>query len=130
MTTPLAVSAAWLEDEKGRVLLCRRNDDKARGGLWEFPGGKLEDGETPQEAVEREIGEELGLTAEAGEILARTVHDYGDIRIDLILVRMGNPRGTMVLTDHSEVRWCDPLEIEELDLAPADRELLEKRRKP
>jgi len=125
MNSPVPVGAAWLEDGEGRVLLCRRNRDKARGGLWEFPGGKLEGSESPEQAVERELEEELGLKATGKGILARTVHHYGDISINLILVRMIRPRGDISLTDHSEARWCLPEEVGCLDLAPADRELLE-----
>ena len=120
----VAVGAAWLRDNRNRILLCRRDEHKVRGGLWEFPGGKLEDGETPGEAVLRELNEELGLSGTEGPEMARTVYPYPEITIELILMDVSHPRGEMSLTDHSEIRWCFRDEIEHLDLAPADRELL------
>ena len=124
MSTPIPVGAAWLKDGRNRILLCRRKETKARGGLWEFPGGKLEAGETPRQAVIRELEEELGLTVEGGGELARTIYAYPEIAIELILVEAFEPRGPITLTDHTEYLWCSRKEIEGLDLAPADRVLL------
>jgi 8-oxo-dGTP diphosphatase len=109
------VAAALVHD--GRVLAARR----VRPAGWEFPGGKIEPGESPQRALERECREELGIHVRCGELLATAA----DARIELqlwhvVLVR-GEPRA---LQDHHEVRWVGPDGLDALDWLPIDRELL------
>ncbi len=108
-----------------RLLVARRRAADARGGLWEFPGGKLEPGETPEEALARELREELGIEVEVGEKLAAVDHDYPDVRIKLSLylcrITAGRPRPLSC----AEVRWIDAGELASLPLAPADRSLAE-----
>ncbi len=116
---------AGLVLEGGRLLVARRRAGDARGGLWEFPGGAVEPGESPEEALARELREELGIEVEVGEELARIDHDYPDARVGLVLhlcrIAAGRPR----TLDCAEVRWVTWGELAGLALAPADRLLAE-----
>ena len=123
----IEVVAAMIRDG-GRVLLCRRPEGKAQGGKWEFPGGKIEPGETGPEALARECREELDVTLAVGEALADVQQDYPGRSIHLTLyearVASGNPRKL----EHSEIRWVRPEEIAGYDLCPADARLIERMR--
>lgn len=121
----IEVAAAWIWDGE-RVLLCQRPANKARGGHWEFPGGKLEKGETTAMALEREIMEELGITIRAGKIAADVVCDYPDISIHLTLLESEILHGTPQAIEHSALHWVRPEELANYDLCTADRKLVEK----
>lgn len=120
----LPVAAAYLTDEEGRILLCRRRREKARGGLWEFPGGKTEGNETPREALRRELKEELDIEAAVYSELARGIYAYGDVTIELILMEARKTGGTLNPVDHDRLAWVLPEHLAEYDLAPADKMLL------
>ncbi|WP_454132205.1 (deoxy)nucleoside triphosphate pyrophosphohydrolase [Microbacterium lacticum] len=104
----------------GMILAARRGPQSRLPGLWEFPGGKVEPGETPREALEREIHEELECTVGIGAELMTTTHayDFGDVNLTTFWceLRSGTPR----LTEHSEVRWMRPAELDSIEWAPAD----------
>ena len=108
-----------------RVLLARRPEGKAQAGLWEFPGGKIEPGETPEEALARECREELALEIENPTILRSVLHRYPEKTIRLILVACSvRPGSVPVPQEGQSVDWFHPSELERLPLCPADRELL------
>ncbi len=115
------VVAAVLRDRAGRVLLARRPPGGPHGGLWEFPGGKVEPGETPREALAREILEELGVEVVVGGRVAAVDHDYPHlaIRLDAYACRLarGEPRGV----DGQAVAWVRPRDLPALALPAADR---------
>lgn len=118
---PLAVVAALIEHpDGGRFLLCRRPAHKARGGLWEFPGGKIEPGETGPQALERECREELAVQLTVGEPVAAVVHAYPDVRVRLTLYRCRLAQGVPQPLEHTELAWAAPQQVEDYDLAPAD----------
>lgn len=121
----LEVVAACLVKED-RFLLCRRPMHKARGGQWEFPGGKVESGETNQQAIERELREELGIQVLAKEELAGVEHDYPELSIRLTLIKTTLTEGKPRLLEHSELAWVTAGEAGALDLCPADRALLKQ----
>ncbi|MDE2490605.1 MAG: (deoxy)nucleoside triphosphate pyrophosphohydrolase [Elusimicrobia bacterium] len=109
----------------GRVLLARRPAGKRLAGLWEFPGGKLEAGESPADALRRELKEELGLDAAVGPELARTLHDYDFGRIELIALLCraeGEPRAL----EHDALEWALPADLPRRALTPADAPLAER----
>ena len=117
----MLVAAAWLERE-GRLLLARRGPGGPCAGLWEFPGGKCQQGESLGECLVRELAEELNLSARAGEELAAVEHDYGTFSISLHLLR-AEAQGEPQALGCAEWRWVAPGEVASLELAPADRRL-------
>ncbi len=125
MSTIVPVVAGAVARDK-RFLLCRRPVHKARGGQWEFPGGKIEAGESPGEALERELSEELGVKIRAGKTLACVEHRYPELTIRLILLTATLEQGEPRLLEHTEFIWATPEEALTMDLCPADRTLAEK----
>lgn len=108
-----------------RVLLAQRPEGKAQAGLWEFPGGKIEPGETPEEALARECREELALEIENPSVLRSVLHRYPERTIRLILLACSvRPGSVPVPQEHQRVAWVAPERLPAMDLCPADRELL------
>ena len=119
------VAAAALVDPDGRVLVAQRTDGR-HAGLWEFPGGKLEPGERPEQALVRELDEELGI-ATAESCLAPcgfASHDYGDFHLVLLLFAIRKWRGRPEGRQGQPVKWVRVAELFGLDMPPADRPLL------
>ena len=114
------VGAAIMRD--GTVLCAQRGSTKSLAGYWEFPGGKIEVHETPQQALQREIEEELRCEITVGHELCTTryAYDFGTIELTTFLCPL--TEGEPHLTEHREVRWLSPNHLHELDWAPADRE--------
>ena len=104
----------------GAVLCARRGLDGRLPGRWEFPGGKIEPGETPQHALEREIVEELECQVEVGEEITTTTHDYDFGTVTLTTFYCTLISGVPKLTEHEEVRWMPPSDLTSLNWAPAD----------
>ena len=127
MTTPrrvIVVLAAVVEQEGGRLLVTRRIDGTHLAGLWEFPGGKCEPGESHEACLTRELAEELGVEAEIGDELLTTEHDYTDrvIRLHFRRCRIaGDPQPLL----GQEIRWIHRRELLTLEFPPADRELID-----
>ncbi len=110
----------------GRFLICQRPPQKARGLLWEFVGGKVEKGETKEQALIRECKEELGITLSVGEIFMEVDHRYPDIHIHLTLFHASISSGTPQLIEHTAMRWITPKEIPQYSFCPADKEILSR----
>lgn len=106
--------------DNGKVLSAKRSQSMSLPGMWEFPGGKIEQGETPRDALVREMQEELQCTVEIGDEVASTRHEYdfGFVTLTTFYSRLidGAPR----LTEHSEIRWIDASELDTVEWAPAD----------
>ena len=119
MTKQIHVVAAVVVDD-GRVLCARRGPGGPLAGLWEFPGGKVESGETVKEALVREIAEELDCEVSVGEGVADTTHEYGFgvVRLQTYFCRLS--QGTPRPSEHSELQWLEPEQLLELAWAPAD----------
>lgn len=117
------VVAAVLRQD-GRILIARRVRGHRFGNLWEFPGGKIEGNETPEEALRRELEEELGIVARVGDFLCASRHDYGDFAVELLAYEAERVSGEILLTDHQEVRWVAPPDLCGYDFPEADRPIV------
>lgn len=115
----LRVTAAIIE-RKGKVLICRRPHNKQMGGLWEFPGGKIETEETPEACLKRELNEELGIDAEIGEHICSSSKSSINNQIELIAYRVSYPEGNFELHAHEDAKWIDISEYADYNFAPAD----------
>ena len=116
------VAALIWEGEK--FMICQRPAHKARGLLWEFVGGKVEPGETKEQALIRECREELAVTLSAGNVFMDVVHKYPDITVHLTLFNATIAEGIPQKLEHNDIRWIIPEEIPEYDFCPADEEIL------
>ena len=106
-----------------RFLICQRPENKARGLLWEYVGGKVEPGETKEEALIRECREELGVTIMVGDVFMDVVHEYPDITVHLTLFHASIAEGTIRLLEHNAIAWITPDEIPDYDFCPADQDI-------
>lgn len=109
-----------------RFLACQRPDHKARGSLWEFVGGKVEPGETPQEALVRECREELAVTISVGAVFMEIVHEYTDLTVHLTLFHAAITEGLPQKLEHKDIRWITVGEIDQYPFCPADEVILHK----
>lgn len=124
------VAAGALEDAQGRILLTRRPDHVHQGGLWEFPGGKLEIGETPQAGLDRELFEELGIRVMSSRPLIRIHHDYGDRHVLLDVHRVGAFAGEPHGREGQPLAWIHPEDMNPHDFPAADRPIISALRLP
>lgn len=116
---------AGVMEENGRVLIARRGPGKHMAGKWEFPGGKIEPGETPEQSLERELGEELAVRARVGGFLCRTFFEGDGVSLELLVYRVDRLEGEPQLLEHEEIRWVLPTELLSYDLADSDRCVVE-----
>ena len=112
-----------------KFMICRRPAHKARGLLWEFVGGKVEEGETKEAALIRECREELGITVAVRDVFMEVTHVYPDITVHLTLFNAYIAEGTPQLLEHCGLAWITPAEIDRYDFCPADEEILKKIKK-
>jgi len=119
----IEVVAALIWDD-GRFMICKRPEYKARPLLWEFPGGKVEPGESRESALVRECREELGVTLAVGDVLNDVVHEYSDITIRLIVFNATISEGKPRLLEHNDIRWIKKEEIPQYVFCPADEAIL------
>ena len=111
----------------GQLLICQRGAHGAFPGKWEFPGGKVESGETPEAALRRELREELGINAEIAEEVWRTVHQYpGHAPIELIFFSIRRYQGDPENCAFQQMRWAKPQEMRTYDFLEADRPFIEQ----
>ena len=122
----MTVVAVALVDAEKRVLLQQRAPGRAMAGLWEFPGGKVEDGETPEQALVREIEEELGVTLDPVELTSSCFAsaDIGERHMILLLYLCRCWRGDPAPLDAAALRWVTPAEMRRLPMPPADEPLI------
>ena len=118
----IQVAAAIIQDKEGRILIGQRPaaPGDSCGGLWEFPGGKLEPGETGEQALARECREELGAEVHVGPRVDELVFDYPDLSVHLTLYQ-AEPLTEPRALEHSALDWVGPAGLERYDLCPADR---------
>jgi len=118
----MTVTAAIIIED-GRVLIAQRPPGGRHAGEWEFPGGKVEPGETPEQCLARELAEELGVTVEVGKAMGRVRHSYPDLVIDLLAFQAAITSGTLEDIECSAHVWALPEELRDYDLLPPDRVL-------
>lgn len=111
-----------------RFLACQRPQHKARGLLWEFVGGKVEPGETREQALIRECREELDVTVRVGGVFMELVHEYPDLTVHLTLFHAGIAEGTPKLLEHQALRWLTVEEMDQYPFCPADQAILARLR--
>lgn len=111
--------------ENGKFLICQRPENKARALLWEFAGGKVEQGENPEQALARECREELAITVEVGELFYKNSHEYEDIIVSLFIYHTKILQGPIQKLEHNDIRWISSSEIDQYEFCPADVEVLE-----
>ena len=121
--TEVVAALIWDQD---RFLICRRPAHKARGLLWEFVGGKVEAGETGQQALARECREELDISLVVGELFMDVTHAYPDITVHLRLYEAVIASGEPKLLEHCDLRWITPAEMGDYEFCPADEEIVER----
>lgn len=119
------VVAALIWD-KDKFMICQRPAHKARGLLWEFVGGKVEPGETKEQALIRECQEELAITLTVGGVFMDVVHEYPDINVHLTLFNATIAEGVPQKLEHYDIKWITPDEIPNYNFCPADEEILKK----
>jgi len=125
-TNPKIVIAAVIEKD-GCILIARRKQGKQHPGSWEFPGGTLEEGETYEQCLKRELQEELAITAEVDNLICISEYDYTpDFTIRLLAYRVTTISGTFKLNDHEEIQWVRPKDLANYDFPEADKPIVEK----
>lgn len=118
--TEVVAALIWQEN---KFMICQRPSHKARGLLWEFVGGKVEPGETKEQALIRECQEELAVTLSVGNVFMDVVHD---ITVHLTLFSASITEGVPQKLEHNDIKWIAPSEIFNYDFCPADKEILKR----
>ena len=121
--TEVVAALIW---EGDRFLICQRPAHKARGLLWEFVGGKVDPGETKQQALVRECREELAVEVAVGDVFMEVLHDYPDLLVRLTLFHSVIAAGEPQMLEHNDIRWITVEEIPNFDFCPADEDILKK----
>lgn len=121
----IEVAAAVIENDKGQLLIARRKKGKSQEGMWEFPGGKIEKGETVEACLQRELQEEMNISIVPYEPFGMNDHYYGSTHIRLFAHKASYVGGEIVLVDHDEYRWVSREQLQEFQFAPADIKFVE-----
>lgn len=125
MTKHIYVSAAVIVDNDNKIVIAKRPKNSDMELLWEFPGGKLEKGETPEKALIRELKEELNIDAECDEMMHQETYQYPDKRVTLYFIKVTDYKGEIEALEHEEIRWITMSEIDNYNFPPADYHFLE-----
>ena len=121
--TEVVAALIWQDN---KFMICQRPAHKARGLLWEFVGGKVELGETKEQALIRECREELAVTLSVGNVFMDVVHEYPDLTVHLTLFNAAILEGIPKKLEHNDIKWITPSEISNYEFCPADVEILKK----
>ena len=119
--TEVVAALIW---QGNKFMICQRPAHKARGLLWEFVGGKVELGETKEQALIRECKEELNVLLSVGDVFMDVIHEYPDITVHLTLFNATISSGTPKLLEHNDLKWIHPTEIPNYNFCPADKDIL------
>ena len=121
--TEVVAALIWDED---KFMICQRPASKSCALLWEFVGGKVEPGETKEQALIRECWEELNITVSVGDVFTEVVHEYPDITVHLTLFNAEISEGVPKLLEHNDMKWITPSEIPNYNFCPADKGILKR----
>ena len=121
--TEVVAALIW---QGNKFMICQRPAHKARGLLWEFVGGKVELGETKEQALIRECKEELDVLLSVGDVFMDVVHEYPDLTVHLTLFNATIAEGKPQKLEHNDIQWIAPSEIASYEFCPADEEILHK----
>ncbi|MBQ2324445.1 MAG: (deoxy)nucleoside triphosphate pyrophosphohydrolase [Oscillospiraceae bacterium] len=121
--TEVVAALIWQGD---RFMICQRPAHKTRGLLWEFVGGKVEPGETKEQALVRECMEELAITVSVGDVFLDVVHEYPDLTVHLTLFHAAIVQGEIQMLEHNDIRFITVREIDDYAFCPADEVILKK----
>ena len=110
--------------KNNKFMICQRPAHKARGLLWEFVGGKVESGETKEQALIRECKEELNVLLSVGDVFMDVVHEYSDLTVHLTFFNATIAKGEPQKLEHNDIQWITPSEIQNYEFCPADEEIL------
>ena len=121
--TEVVAALIWKGD---KFMICQRPANKARALLWEFVGGKVEPGETKEEALIRECKEELNIVLSVGNAFMDVVHEYPDLTVHLTLFNANIAEGEPQKLEHNDIKWILPSEMTRYDFCPADQEILSR----
>ena len=126
MTKNMIEVVAALIWNANKFMICQRPAHKARGLLWEFVGGKVEPGETKEQALIRECREEFNGLLSVGDVFMDVVHEYPDITVHLTLLNATIADGKPQKLEHNDIRWISPSEMPHYEFCPADEEILKE----
>ena len=121
--TEVVAALIW---QGNKFMICQRPARKARGLLWEFVGGKVEPGETKEQALIRECKEELNVLLPVGDVFMDVIHEYPDLMVHLTLFNATIAEGEPQKLEHNDIQWITPSEISNYEFCPADEEILKK----
>ena len=121
--TEVVAALIW---KNNKFMICQRPAHKARGLLWEFVGGKVELGETKEQALIRECNEELNILISVGNMFMDVIHEYPDLTVHLTLFNATIAKGEPQKIEHNDIKWITPSEIPNYEFCPADKEILAK----
>ena len=119
--TEVVAALIWDDD---KFMICQRPANKARALLWEFVGGKVESGETKEQALVRECKEELNILLSVSDVFMDVVHEYPDLTVHLTLFNATIAVGEPQKLEHNDIQWIEPSEIPNYEFCPADEEIL------
>ena len=123
-TKTIEVVAAVIFDEQGRIFATQRGYGEWKD-WWEFPGGKIEPGETPQQALRREIREELDAVIDVGELLRTIDYDYPTFHLTMHCFKCRLANGHLTLLEHEAAKWLKPSDLQSVRWLPADEEIIQ-----
>lgn len=123
MMTEVVAALIW---DGNKFMICQLPAHKARGLLWEFVGGKVEPGETKEQALIRECWEELAVTLSVGDVFMDVIHEYPHLTVHLTLFNATIAEGVPQKLEHNDIKWIMPSEIPNYNFCPADKEILKE----
>jgi 8-oxo-dGTP diphosphatase len=125
LNTLTRVALAIIE-KNGNVLICKRKKNGPFADKWEFPGGKIEDNETPEECLKRELSEEIGIKTRVRKFLCLGTHDYSHMSVELMVYLVDIQSGVIQLHEHEDIKWVSPSELPQYDLPEGNTFIIKK----